>query len=482
MQRTRLSFWSAWSAVAVGATAWFALSTALLAHIPKPLPLALGLLLAAAYAALSGRRFWPADDKAAGAMASIGGVLVFWAAPMLVASQRLSDTPSGADTLLLSAVASGLFVVIASYVSADKRRSVVAWALAVVAAVGATGLLANWERPSSFSPFAKFPERELIMLAAAMVFAVGVMLAVRAVSRCPQARGAVVMGPALVGVLVAIPDVGVGIEYLPIVGPTLFLAGVAYAVFASGLASAIAIKEPVAAGSALLIVPVLFTGLSVVERMTAVAGPDPIVWPGALAGMALCVVGVAGLLVTALLGQAVERRPLRDVIAANGRDRGVLVVAASAALLALLSLAFPATLQTTRGVTTGGEVFRAAWTEPGLRTAAGLAAAAAGLAVFSGALGRLAREHPAVWASALLGALVAIITTPVLGISTLRTWVDFVPTEIQQSYGTEYARLTVESILHPVRVASLVLSAVAGLAVVLFGRGRELRRTDEELD
>ena len=63
----------------------------------------------------------------------------------------------------------------------DRRSTGIAGA--VCSAAGATGLLASWEYPSSFAPFARFPERETLMLLAGVLFAAGVLGIARALQR-----------------------------------------------------------------------------------------------------------------------------------------------------------------------------------------------------------------------------------------------------------------------------------------------------------
>jgi hypothetical protein len=56
---------------------------------------------------------------------------------------------------------------------------------------------------------------------------------------------------------------------------------------------------------------------------------------------------------------------------------------------------------------------------------------------------------------------------PLLAATTLHTWNSWIPAEIQQTYGTEYARLSVSAIVDPVRVAAMALAALSAGAVGL---------------
>ena len=66
-------------------------------------------------------------------------------------------------------------------------------------------------------------------------------------------------------------------------------------------------------------------------------------------------------------------------------------------------------------------------------------------------------------AAAVVGVVSAI---PLLG-TTLHTWNRWVPAEVQQTYGTEYARLTVTAHIEPVRVAAAVLVLIAAVLLTI---------------
>ena len=152
---------------------------------------------------------------------------------------------------------------------------------AVAALAGAAGLLASWERPSSFSPFAKFPAREALMLLAGLMFAAGLLVLAGLVRRLGARTTAVVAlaGAAAVGLVVAaIPLFTAGVSPAPLLS-TVYL-GVTTALFAVGLLLAVEDAGMSRASIALLGAPVAVTLLSLVERVTGVYGPNPMHVPG----------------------------------------------------------------------------------------------------------------------------------------------------------------------------------------------------------
>ena len=445
-----------------GAAGSFVLTTVVMDTVADPV--LVGLACAAAFVAVlvvqggAGLVEVRRADRGALWLAAGGGALAFWAAPLLALSQRASDAPSGADTLFFATSAWALTCVIAAFALRSERPPLTALAGAVGAVAGAAGLLASWESPSSFSPFAKFPLREALMLVAGLLFAAGA-LALADAARRAGARVAVAAGlggAAVLGVLAALPalpsasEIGRGVLF-----PCVYL-GIAVAVFAFGW-TRVSLAVGVSRASATLLgVPVSVMALSGVERLTTTYGPNPIAWHGALAGSAVVAASVAVVWLA--------EKPSAGVSAPLPRPRWVpfgLAVASFA--LAVASLATPALNAVAEGGT--GVPFRAAWTMVGAESAAGwLAVAAAGLALASVMVARSGGSIRT-WLSAAVAVVICdLAAIPLLG-TTLHTWNSWVPAEVQQTYGTEYARLLIEPRLEPVRVAAMLL-AVAAVAVL----------------
>ena len=162
---------------AVGLLVVYVMTTVVMDQVPDTVLVGVGLLLAALVVlAVYGRGSVVGDvrsHRSASMLAAFGGVACFWLAPLVVLTQRASDAPSGAVVLFHTTALWGAIAAFSWWVHRGPRATYLAPAGAVAAVVGAAGLLANWERPSSFSPFIKYLQPELLMLVAGLVFAVG---------------------------------------------------------------------------------------------------------------------------------------------------------------------------------------------------------------------------------------------------------------------------------------------------------------------
>jgi hypothetical protein len=453
-----------------GATGMFVVTTAAMDSLPDSLLIAGALVVAfLAVVALqwnSGLAEVLAADRVALGLAAAGGVLAFWAAPLLALSQRASDAPSGSESLFFTTCTWGLACVIAAFTLRRERPPVTSLAGAACAVAGAAGLMATWENPSSFSPFAKFPVREALMLAAGVLFAAGALALVTA-ARKAGPRAAVttgLAGAAVLGGVVALFSVqAAGDLRGGVLLPCIYL-GLTIAVFALGWVGAGSIVGVARSSIALLAVPLAVMALSVVERMTTMYGPSPIEWVAALCAGAVIVSGA----VVVWLAE----KPAEAAVVSAGRGYLVaLGLAVGACVAAVASLATPALNAVAEGGT--AQPFHAAWTMVGAESAAGwLAIAAAGLALAAVVVTRAGGSLRSWLPSGAAVVVCGLASLPLLGV-TLHTWNQWVPAEVQQTYGTEYSRLLIEARIDPVRVAALVLAAAAvGVLAASFGSGR----------
>lgn len=449
-----------------GYAGWFVGSTLGIVEVPKALLLGAALLVALVTLPLSGEWRLPApgDDLVGLVLAGVGGMTALWAAPYLLLLQRSSDAPSGTETLFFGAVAWGLIMVLAALLTRAWRPSVTAPAAALCAVVGAAALLGNWERPSSFSPLVKFPVREGWMLAAGILFAAGTLLVLYAATRVgpKKAHTLAFATAATVGILAGLPAILGVLPRLSFLAGTLILATVSYAAFAYSWFVLADEVGPARGAAALMLVPTVLTALTIVERTTGARGADPIVWAGASAGIAASIAGSVALL-CALPGPADPEAEdgRRSPIGLAAVISGSLAVAASVAALAL-----PAISATVTGALASGDTYRAAWSQPGAQSAAAWAVAAAAALALAAALSARA-ERTFVWASSLGAAIIASLTYVALTHTSFATWNNFVPAEIQQAYGTEYALLVFRPLQSPAALASIALAAVAAILVLV---------------
>lgn len=466
-----------WTLTAVGVSSWFLFSTASLAYLPKTIIMLAALAgLAIATALVRGvplipliELFKSAENRFDAIFAAAGGVLALWAAPALVLSQRASDAPPGTETLLFSVVLAGVVVVVTSVAYRADHRPVTAIPAAIVSAVGAAAVLGNWERPSSFSPLVRYPGREGVMLVAALLFAVGTLVIIRA-EKGPlgsrRARALSVYGATAVAVVFGVPSL-ISSSILPSARPLMLFLAVSYTAFGLGWLWCVSEIGPVASASALSVAPVLLTALIFVERALGVRGTDPILWGGALPGLITC---AAGALAVSLAGRDDsssdgDHLPAPDAPSFLPRVRRALpALAASAILLAALTLWLPAIDQASEGITgVEDEMFSVEWVVSGYQSAAGWAAFGAGVGAFGVAWAVRRGGGRTVWGSLAIAALVAGVSSLFLGSTTFATWTSWIPGDVQQAYGTEYARLSVSAIQHPIRILSVAFS----VAVIL---------------
>lgn len=396
-------------------------------------------------------------------VAVAAGAAAWGVAPLIVMSQRASDAPPGAEVAFFTLSAWG-FIALALEQLLSKNRSGTVGASGLVALVGGMIVLASWEFPSSFSPFVRYPDRHLWMLAAGILFAVASWMVVRA-TRTLGRRPALLasgLGAGVCAVGLAVPGIASVGEALSATAPLLVASALAFALFSASWFALATRRGTASASLVLLLAPPALTVLTAVERLTRVYGPDPVRWSAVIAGGSL-VVGAAGLI------WAVAARTSRtpDTLVPDGdvpRDaRRVVALPAVIALLAIGSLFTPGVRATVEGAF--GETYRASWEMLGFETASGwLAVAVAALAVaayFEMATGRKS--------SSILAAMAAILAPlayPFVSATPLRTATRWIPADVQQSYGTEYARLTFEAVHDPVRIASILAAVVVSLVVL----------------
>jgi drug/metabolite transporter (DMT)-like permease len=439
-----------------------------------------GLSAAIAFAVLAATGGWRVAGKLRTlerktlALTLIGGALAFWAAPLLSLSQRGTSAPSGADTLFFTTTLWGVLVVLGAYLLATQRPALTAAAGAVCSAAGAAGLLASWEYPSSFAPFAKFPVREALMLLAGVFFAAGV-LALAEAARSLGARFAATLGLAAataLGVVFSVPGLPVAVSAgVSSWKPGIYL-GVSTAIF---VVSWLWIAEKVGAARAsasLLLIPPAMTALAAYEQLTGVYGVNPFEMRGVLTGTAIVLIGACVLWLS-----AADRNAVR---ALRGRAASVaLWVAVGACVLAAVSLGTPALNALSEGHV--NESFRVAWTMLGFESGAGWMPVAAALLALSASVEARRGQAARAWVAACAAVFACAIAMPLLAATTLHTWNSWIPAEIQQTYGTEYARLSVSAIVDPIRVAAMALAALSAGALGLYEVARSKTGLSKEV-
>jgi hypothetical protein len=102
-------------------------------------------------------------------LACAGGLLAFFGAPALVAGLRMTDAPAGSIVVFWVSGGWAAIAAVGAAVLALRERLALSagWSLAgaLLALAGVAGVVADWARPSSFSPWVRFAPREIGMLA-----------------------------------------------------------------------------------------------------------------------------------------------------------------------------------------------------------------------------------------------------------------------------------------------------------------------------
>ena len=405
----------------------------------------------------------------------IAGVGLFLS-QYLVLANRYSDAPPGSEVLFFTTAGWGVLAVLGAFWT--RRRPTVAQLVATgMALAGVAAILANWERPSSFSPFVRYPLEHLGMLAGGVGWVVFGLL-VANLGRRMRLRAVlppVAACAAVLGVLVALASPG-RLEVLDLPSALWVQLLVVSCTFAAMLISWswLATSTGVAESASLLFLPaVTLTLFGVFERRVSSAGPSPLLWDAVLWGSLVTVASAVGVAMLGRPAPADLAAATDSVNAPAGLSRWLVVASAIASAVACVSAALalyaPALRASVRGLNSGGAAYSASWALPGAETPAAwiaflaaLLTLVASMTFFSGTL----RPAKALIASLVAG--VGVASVPTLLSTPLRYWTRWIPAEVQQDYGTEYARLSFERVHRLPTSPTLVL---IGVGVVLLVAG-----------
>ncbi len=311
------------------------------------------------------------------------GAFGLFGAPYIVYLHRYSDAPPGSEILFLTTAAWAAILVLLTL----RRRpsDIVMFAGALLVLGGVAGIVGNWERPSSFSPFIRYVAEERWMLLAGVAWA----LLWQQLGRAKE-RGDIdgVAVPAAVGGMLA-----AALTLFARATESNIPAALAHGGFwlfsvaaaAAGAAMLLALRSGgVRAVAAAVGLPaVALTALTLIEQATGAFGPQPILLIPAVAGAVVTLAGAA------LIGMP-DGAPVRP--SAARLCRLAAPVSAAAVLAGMIGLALTALQGHATGLRTSGAAFDATFVLRGFEVvgpwiAVGLALGALGLAL-SGALTR----------------------------------------------------------------------------------------------
>lgn len=424
--------------------------------------------LALAFAVYSGLPSWRAlRDTAPKAWASasttLAALIAGVGAPLLVALNRHSDAPAGTVVAFWTMVFAGLCLAVG--VTAFKRVALHVPASALVAAVAGAAVLASWERPSSFSLLTRFVSEQVAMGVASVLW-IGALLVLASADSRRDERPTLSLAPVPLGVAAGVLAVVAGPEALATAATPLgLLSSAAFAGLSVGMVWAIG-RVPGMAALPLLWVPAAVTSLAVVESAIGVFGPRPILLPD------------VAFSVLALLGASVAlaaTTPTAHDARGSKSQHAVLALSVVALAAAAVGMLLPAVRVVVEGMRTSGADFYAAFAFRGFETIGGWLALSSALLVLV-ALVAYRRGHRPVaplWGISL-ASVSSLVAWMALKATPLHTWVSWIPVDVQQDYGTEYASIVFSGLRVPWQLVGIVGAALS--ALLALGRALAARR------
>lgn len=405
----------------------------------------------------------------------IVGAVGVGAAAALEVYRRGLFFPSGADALFMLATVP-IWAALARLVRGDAAaREALLASLFLLAANGI--ILANWERPSTFAPFALFPASEAALLGSAALWAIGGVEAERRLAGRPVLERTAAAGLGAGWLLVLLPfaataqaasghamELGILVAIAMVSGAALTLA------WHDSVAKIGAQAAAFACGAA----PVVLTAYVFVERRYGTEhGPVPLVAAPVAAGCALAACAIAAG-VLAGRGRGAAPNPgsatpfALEGVALAGASGGPTAVwgvrkTVSALLGALSAVAATAGLilpSVRIAIESQPEVgsFSAAWESGGFATVGG---AVAVLCAASAFLAPASRRRDVAWGVLLVAAGIAVIWG---GFSQWSAHYSWLPANVLQALGSPYVLLTETPLANPGILAAPWLALAAWAA------------------
>jgi hypothetical protein len=434
-----------------------AMTVALAGRLPAP-ALAAGQAIGALAIAviIAGRPLAAvrALDPRSRALACASGLALVLGPVAVLSSARMSDAPAGSVVVFWMAggwaLIAALFGATIAFRAGGRVRAAMAAAGGLVVLAGVAGVVANWERPSSFSPLVRFPVQEVAILAGGALLIAGALALIRVAGE-RGLDGSLVLATATAAVAGsawwAVGGLSTGWSALAEQPVQVVLAAVAWGVVCVALPRVLRSNGPERSGALLGAAPLLLSALIWVEQLVGVAGPQPMIVPGVVAGGVTLGAGFMA------LWAARGGRP------AEGSRRRIIVAFALVPLvLAAEALTLSAVLAQVRASGPAG-AFVGSWTLLGWESVAGVTAFA-----LAALLCALALADRPVW-PALLG-LAGCAVWPLALSTPMHVLTAWLPIGIEQYYGTEYASIDFTRVVSPVMNGAVVLCG-AGFAVLI---------------
>lgn len=449
----------AWFVVAVMATLVFVFSTATVGRIdPSAVAAATAIGSGLAVLVVHGvPRRKPAESVPGPRIlrealpVTLATVSATFVSPLLVLANRSSDAPAGSVVAFWTTVFAGALLATVGVLSQDDRAR--RWASILLLLVAGAGVLANWERPSSFSLLVRYVEAQSGIAAGVVLW----VFAVAYLSHRFRHVGSrltlpVVTAAVLSGLAVVLVHGGTSVVLLQ---PRVLLAAGASAVLFLMVLSLGPGRGSTVSGSAIAAAPAVITLFTLVESAVGMLGPRPILVTPVLACVAVGAAALAELfLPSATFG-----------VRARGRALGL--IGAAAVVAAGLGMLTPAIDVVVRGGLSSGQAFEVGFTMLGYETVAGWLVAALALLVFVS----VHRSSSGYGAALLLGVSIVVASAWwTLRDVPLHTWVSWIPAEVQQDYGTEFASMVMRPAVAVWQMIAIGSCLVASGANLVFAK------------
>lgn len=377
------------------------------------------------------------------------GAVLALGVPLLLQVNQHSDAPSGTVVVFWTTVVPGALVFIAG--SRRGWRSLV-WSasLALVAASGAAGVLANWERPSSFTLLNRYVTEQAGLGVAAAMWVAALFLIARLGHKGAERGVFTWVGIGALGGSVLALVLTDGSGWMRFGDPAVLMYGASFALLTFVAAWWLQRGDASIPFAGLILVPTALSLLVLVEAAVGSLGPEPILRTPVL---------WASVVVVAVVTLASRPVPGTLSVASTGSvaSIGGRWLALSALACAAVGLLAPALDVAVQGRLADFSGFGVEFQMRGFETVGGWLAFGVSLLAVA-----LVNSRPGRGTFSLCVALMAIVLAAwfVVGASPLHTWVAWIPADVQQDYGTEFASIVFNKLARVWQLAGMVLAFV----------------------
>lgn len=390
-----------------------------------------------------------------GALIAGGALSVL--SPVILQLNQHSDAPAGSVVAFWTVLIPAMLLLVLGARGGWRTRL---WSLAIalIAVTGGAGVLANWERPSSFTLLNRYVAEQLALGGASFLWVASV-LALTWIARGSSSRPMLLWaGIGAIGASAGALAVSGGSTIVELGDPVVWLYAAGFSAVSLATVWWLGRGDASAPFTGLALVPTALTFMVFVESATGTLGPEPILRVPVMWGS-----------LTALAAAALAMQRAGRGIGASPADAGARPATSFAlgvAACAAIGMLTPALDVEVQGRLADFSRFAAQFEMRGFESVGGWLAVGIALLALAVAGSNLQRRVAA--ASLVLGMLVAA-TWYFVGATPLHTWVSWIPPDVQQDYGTEFATISFTPLARTWQLAAVLLS-VLSLAWSAFAR------------